>query len=250
VTSARERALAWHAAELAAVCDVKRPWRYGTIWRATRFPRYWHYNFVRVERPPALGAAELVAVAEEALAGLEHRRIEFDLEPGVLRGELEALGWRSLRLVVMRREAEPAGLSAAHPVEEVSFDAVRDLQIAWHAEDYPGHALGEHLVDAAAVARARDVRVFAVLADGHPIGYSMLERIGRQAEITAVYVAAERRGQGIGTALTLAAIAAGREHEDLFIAADAEDRPQRLYERLGFRTALTSTDFLRLQDLD
>jgi ribosomal protein S18 acetylase RimI-like enzyme len=244
---AYERALAWRAAELAQVCDVARPWEYGTIWRASRYPKYWSCNLVRVERPPTLSAPELVAFADDSLAGLEHRCIEFDPEPGALRGELEALGWRCLRLVLMRHEDAPA-LAAGHRVEEVPYDAVRELRIAWHAEEFPGHEIGEHLEEAAQVARLREARVFAVLEGGRPLGYSTLERIGDQVEVTAAYVVPDRRGQGIGTAVTLAAIEAGRDREDLFIGADDENRPKHLYERLGFRAARTMTKFLRLPE--
>jgi len=243
--SSYERALAWRAAELAQLCDLAQPWEYGTIWRASRFPKYWSYNLVRVERAPAMSAGELVELADDALVGLEHRRIDFDLEPGALRGELEALGWRSWRLVFMCHEHAPA-LAASHNVEEVSYDATRELQIAWHAEEHPGHELGDHLAEAAEVARLRQTRSFAVLEDGEPVGYSALERIGNQAEVAAAYVRPERRGNGIGTALTLAAITAGRDTGDLLICADDEDRPKRLYERLGFRAAWTMTEFLRL----
>jgi ribosomal protein S18 acetylase RimI-like enzyme len=243
--SAYERALSWRATELAQLCDLVQPWEYGTIWRASRYPKYWACNVVRVERAPAMSAGELVELADEALAGLEHRRIDFDPEPGAVRGELEALGWRSWRLVLMRHEHDPA-LTASHHVEEVSYDATRELRIAWHAEEYPGHQLGDHLNEAAEVARLRQTRAFAVLEEGKPVGYSTLERIGNQAEVAAAYVRSDRRGNGIGTALTLAAIVAGRDYDDLFISADDEDRPKRLYERLGFRRAWTMTEFFRL----
>jgi GNAT superfamily N-acetyltransferase len=243
--SANERALKWRAAELAQLCDLAQPWEYGTIWRASRYPKYWGCNLVRVERAPAMSAAELSELAEEALAGLDHRRIDFDPEPGALRNEFEALGWRTWRLVLMRHEHAPE-LASDHQVEEIPYDATRELRIAWHAEEYPGHELGDHLNEAAEIARLRETRAFAVLEAGKPIGYSTLERIGDQAEVAAAYVEAERRGNGIGTALTVAAIEAGRGYDDLFICADDEDRPKQLYERLGFRPAWTMTEFLRL----
>jgi ribosomal protein S18 acetylase RimI-like enzyme len=243
--SAYERALAWRAAGLAQLCDLAQPWEYGTIWRASRYPKFWAYNLVRVERTPAMSAGELAALAEEALAGLEHRSIDFDPEPGALRGELEALGWRSWRLVFMRHE-HPPELTASYHVEEVAHDATRELQIAWHAEEHPGHQLGDHLGEAAEVAELRQTRAFAVLEGGKPIGYSTLEQVGNQAEVAAAYVTPERRGNGIGTALTLAAIVAGRDYDDLLICADDEDRPKHLYERLGFRPAWTMTKFLWL----
>ena len=41
------------------------------------YPSYYDYNVLWVEGDPGLSADELVAAADEALAGLEHRRIDF-----------------------------------------------------------------------------------------------------------------------------------------------------------------------------
>src|SRR5687768_16277094 len=79
VTGAATRALAWRNAQHAAVCAVLEPWAHGTVARATRYPNYWDFNVVRVEEDPGMGAEELIAFADEALAGLEHRRVDFDV---------------------------------------------------------------------------------------------------------------------------------------------------------------------------
>jgi hypothetical protein len=42
-----------------------------------------------------------------------------------------------------------------------------------------------------------------------------------------------------------AAIEAAGDLQDLWITADAEDRPKELYARLGFRTAWMTMEFLR-----
>jgi hypothetical protein len=74
----RERALAWQHAAHAAVCDVVVPWAHGSVVRATRYPQFYDYNVVRVEEDPTMSVEQLVALADEALAGLEHRRLDFD----------------------------------------------------------------------------------------------------------------------------------------------------------------------------
>src|SRR5436190_15348792 len=95
------KALAWQRAARAAVCDVLEPWAHGTVVRATRYPRYFDFNVVRVEENPSMSVEGLMAFADEALAGLAHRRVEFDLldaaEP--LRTGFEAKGWKALRLL-------------------------------------------------------------------------------------------------------------------------------------------------------
>src|SRR5437588_3863848 len=76
---AMARARAWHHAAQATVCDVIEPWPHGTVARATRYPSYWDYNVVRVEDDPGLAVKALESFADEALAGLAHRRMDFEL---------------------------------------------------------------------------------------------------------------------------------------------------------------------------
>jgi ribosomal protein S18 acetylase RimI-like enzyme len=241
------RARAWRDAAQAAVCDVLEPWAHGTVVRATRYPSYYDLNVVRVEEDPAMSVEELVAFADEALAGLAHRRVDFDLvdaaEP--LRAGFEAAGWRALRLLWMRREAkQPPGPEIA--VEEVPYDAVHDLRVIWHREDFPDQDPDSYDHQSREVALRRGAQVLAVREGGAPVAFAQLERDGAAAEITQVYVHPEYRGGGRGTAITRAAIEAAGDVRDLWIVADDEDRPKELYARLGFRAAWTAMEFLRL----
>jgi len=52
-------------------------------------------------------------------------------------------------------------------------------------------------------------------------------------------------GAGRGTAVTRAAVEAAGDLRDLWIIADDEDRPKKLYARLGFRPAWVTMEFLR-----
>jgi ribosomal protein S18 acetylase RimI-like enzyme len=240
------RARAWRSAAIAAVCDVIEPWEHGTIARATRYPNYFDFNLVRVEHDPGMGVEELVAVADGALEGLIHRRLDFDhvevadrLRPG-----FTAIGWRSLRLVWMRYEGRPS--SAYSAAEEVPYDDVHDLRLAWYAEDHPDQIAGGYHGQAREVAMLRDARVLTTYDDaGRPVAFAQLERAGDAAEITQVYVHPDHRGAGRGTAMTRAAIEAAGGVRDLWIAADDEDRPKELYARLGFRPAWRSMEITR-----
>jgi GNAT superfamily N-acetyltransferase len=241
------RARAWHHAAHAAVCDVIEPWEHGTVVRATRYPRYFDFNVVRVEDDPQLSVDALVDFADEALAGLAHRRVDFQsvaaAEP--LRAGFEAMHWKATRLLWMRHAAPtPPGDDMA--VEELPYDAVRDLRVAWHLEDFPDQDPTAHYAEARDVALRRHAQVLAVLESGAPVAFAQLERDGDAAEITQVYVHPECRGDGRGTAITRAAINAAGDVRDLWIIADDEDRPKQLYARLGFRPAWTAMEFLRL----
>lgn len=242
-----KRAQAWHRASHAAVCDVLEPWAHGTVVRATRYPSYFAFNVVRVEDDAAMSVEYLEAFADEALAGLEHRRVEFDFsrtaEP--LRTGFEANGWKALRLLWMRHEMPPPpGPRIA--VEEVPYDAVHELRVAWHQEESPGQDPAGYHAEARAVALSRDVQVLTTREGSVPVAFAQLERAGAAAEITQVYVAPEYRGGGRGTAMTRAAIQAAAGVGDLWICADDDGRPKELYARLGFRPARTTMEFQRL----
>jgi ribosomal protein S18 acetylase RimI-like enzyme len=244
---ASARARAWHHARHAAVCDVIRPWAHGTVLRATRYPGYYDLNLVRVEDDPAMTVEALVTFADDALAGLEHRRLDFDVieaaEP--LRRGFEALGWKSVRLLFMRHALAPPPPGRDAPVEEVPYEAVDDLRVAWHREDFPDQDPGAYHAEAREVALRHGARILAVRRGGAPVAFAQLEQVGEAAEITQVYVGPEHRGGGLGTALTRAAIKAAGPVRDLWIVADDEDRPKKLYARLGFRPAWTTMEFTR-----
>jgi predicted GNAT family acetyltransferase len=243
-------ARAWQHATQHAVCDVVEPWEHGAVVRATRYPTYFDYNAVRVEEDPGMSAEALAAFADEALAGLSHRRMDIEvLDVGErLRPEFERMGWLTQRLVWMRHEQAPPPAPEIQ-VEESSFDDVIDLREAWLREDFPDLQVGDHFVEAREVARIHDARVLAVRDSGVPVAYAQLERAGGSAEIAQVYVRADHRGRGLGTAVTRAAIEAAGDVEDLWIVADDEARAKDIYARLGFTPVWRAVELLRLPQL-
>ena len=241
-----DRARAWRNALHASVCDVLEPWAHGTVVRATSRPTYWDFNVVRVEEDPAMSVEELAAFADQALAGLAHRRVDFDLVNVAerLRPDFEAQDWKATRLLWMRHEGSmPPGSDIA--VEELPYDAVYHLRLAWHQEDFPDQDPGDYHAYAREVSLRRGAKVLVVREDREPVAFAQLESDGVGAEITHVYVHPEHRGAGRGTALTRAAVKAAGGSQDLWITADDEDRPKALYARLGFRPAWITMEFLR-----
>jgi GNAT superfamily N-acetyltransferase len=241
------RARAWHHRNQAAVCDVVTPWAHGTVVRSTRCPSYSDFNLVRVEDDPALNVPALSYFTDQALAGLSHRRIDFDLSAaaGPLQGRFAATGWKTKRLVWMRyHQATPPG--PPHRVEDVSYDSVNELRIAWHREELPGGDAVAFLDEAREIALLRDARVLSLQHGERQVGFAQLERDGHGAEITLIYVHPEYRGAGRGTALTHAAIERAGDVHDLWISADDESRPKAACARLGFRPAWTTMEFLRV----
>jgi GNAT superfamily N-acetyltransferase len=241
------RARTWWHETHAAVCDALEPWQHGTIVRASRYPIYWDFNLVRVEDDPGMSVDELASFADDALAGLSHRRIDFDdarvADP--LRAGFEERGWRATRVLWMCHEG-PAPPTTETPVRRVEYEAVDPLRAAWGLEDFPDLDPAENLPNSREVALHRGTEVLASYRDDAPVAFAELAHVDGNAEIMAVYVSPAHRGAGLGTAVTTAAIRAAREAVDLWICADDEDRAKLLYARLGFRPAGAVMQFVKL----
>ncbi len=217
--------------------------------RASRFPGSFDLNVVRIRDNPQLSVDQLIDFADAALAGLAHRQIDFDdasvAEP--LRAEFRANGFESTRLVLMRLErSTPAPPDV--PIVEVDYDALRELRTVWYEEDFPGQDHSEFDAEAREVRLALGTRSLALYEEARPVAFAALEHGHREAEVAGLFVLPEYRGQGRGTALTQAAIAAAGNLKNLWICADDEGRPKQMYVRLGFRPILTWTHFLRLPE--
>ena len=223
------------------MCDSLEPWEHGTVVRASAYPHYFDFNLVRVEEDPSMSVAELSALADEALSGLWHRRIDFEvLEAGLQRlAQFTAAGWSSMTLLWMHHDRARSVPPVRHDVSEVPYDAVAELRLAWGREDAPAldESFSAYLGYAREIASRQDVRVFAVLEGGAPVAFAQLRRAGSGAEVTHVYVREELRGDGRGAAVTAAAVDAAADAADVWICADDEADAKRLYERLGFRPA-------------
>jgi GNAT superfamily N-acetyltransferase len=242
------RARKWCRDARAAVCDVNEPWEHGTVMRATRYPSYYDYNVVLVEGDPAMSAEQLIAAADAGLEGLGHRRLDFERADAAeaVRADLESAGWETTRLSWMLH-TEPLPAGAGIGTEDVDYDSVRELRVAWHYEEFPPELdPSDYLDDAREVAMRRAVQMIGVRDGSDLVGFAQIDRIGASAEVDQVYVLPRHRGAGLGGALTRAAVEAAADVEDLWIVADAEGWPKELYHRLGFRPAWTSVEFLRL----
>ena len=132
------------------------------------------------------------------------------------------------------------------PITEVTYETVDHLRRAWHREDFPGREDPEFQAQAREVRLTLGSRVFALNEDGEPVAFAALDVGVDETEVAALYVLRRYRGQGRGTMLTKAVIAAAGGVRDLWICADDQDRPRRLYARLGFRPVVWWTEFLRL----
>jgi GNAT superfamily N-acetyltransferase len=220
------------------VCEEVRPFSHGTVFRSARHPDFWEYNCIRLDR--LMDAGEMIAAADRELVGCAHRFVEWliPMPDGVV-SELRERGWIANQLVFMLHGARVPAEGLGELVE-VDFDAVRELRDIWHREDFGEHTETEAFyTQAREVAELADVCVIAAVEEGRPIGFAEVETHDGGSEVTQVFVRPERRGAGLGGALTARAIGvAANAAPDVWICAGRDGRPRRLYERLGFRAVI------------
>ena len=153
-------------------------------------------------------------------------------------------GWSADRLLWLRHEA-PLPSVARAAVSEVPYDAVAHLREQWNRERrQPEEHSRAFAAQAREVALRRGLSVLAAEGAGATRRFRRARRReGGSAEITHAYVDRARRGQGLGAALTAAAIELAGDPEDLWICADDEDRPKRSGWAAGFRDVWRSMSF-------
>jgi len=215
----------------------------------TAHPTKWDLNLLIVDDASGVTAEELIAEAErlQAPAGLRHRKIEALGGADALVDGFAAAGWTAERVVVMLLRPDSDRRGATPDVREVGFDPVRGLMEQWYGESMSA-AEAHDLADADAdTAEASGGRYFLVEREGDAAACCVLLGADGIGQVEEVYTSKAHRGAGLASAVVRAAIAASEERGDdlVMIMADADDWPQRLYERLGFETVDVFRTFTR-----
>jgi predicted GNAT family acetyltransferase len=218
------------------------PWRFGSAIFTDDFPGRYDSNFLRVERAIGVATAgDLAAQADAMQASLLHRQLVFEHAAD---GARVAPGFRELGYLadeaVLMVQRRPVDVPPDAPVAvEVDAATLRPLVVATRLA-YAGaaQAEAEMLADFREAAAGRaGTRYFAVELDGVLVSSCELWTHNGVAQIEDVNTLEAWRNRGAGRAVVLAAAAAARAaRADLvWLAADADDWPRRLYEKLGFR---------------
>lgn len=224
----------WYLPWKEQVCEEVRLFSDGTVFRSPSRPDYWEYNCVRLEKP--MRADQMIALADRKLADCAHRMVEWMIPmPDEVVSDLRELGWMATPLIFMRHGGDAQSEDRSE-FQEVDYDVVRELRDIWHREDFGDHTETEAFhAQARAVAELADVHVVARIKNGRPIGFAQVETHDGGSEVAQVFVRPECRGQGLGSALTERAIQVAKgAAPSVWICAERDDRPRRLYERLGF----------------
>jgi ribosomal protein S18 acetylase RimI-like enzyme len=226
------------------------PFAHGVAYFTPAHPTKWDLNLLVVEDASGTSAEDLIAAAErlQAPAALRHRKIEIQTGGEPFVDAFKAAGWSAERLILMLLRPGRDQRGEAHAeVREVDYPAVRELMEQWYGEAMSASEARD-LADADAdTALTSGARFFLTERDGAAAACCMLLPGDGVGQVEEVYTAKRFRGQGLASAVVRVAIAAAQERGDelIMIMADADDWPQRLYERLGFETVDEFRTFTR-----
>jgi predicted GNAT family acetyltransferase len=95
--------------------------------------------------------------------------------------------------------------------------------------------------------KAANSRIFGIVEDGEVVSSAQLYSDGSTAQVEEVATMPAYRGRGHAKALVTRAVgeAVADNHEFIFLVADGDDWPKKLYTRLGFEEVGSRFAFLR-----
>jgi ribosomal protein S18 acetylase RimI-like enzyme len=227
------------------------PSRFGTTIVHERLHRVHDLNFLRVEQPAGASAQELADEAERLQPSrLLHRRVNVRVEDEALEEGFRRLGWERNRFVLMVHRRAPDRDADLSLVRETDAESLRPIWAAgirsapFGRDEEVVQQLLEHK---GAISGAIPTRYFAAEVDGELVSFCELYSEDGVGQVEAVLTLPSHRGRGLARAVVLRALDASREagNDLTFLVADADDWPQRLYEKLGFETVGRYARFLK-----
>jgi hypothetical protein len=254
----RDRLLAFERSLDRQVCDETAAMEWGTAYLTPSLPAVWHASSISLERT-GIDPDEAAALADEALggAGLRHRTVvpcdeedgrrlaaAFEDRPGWEVERVQYMTWDPERRSSLDRDRRPKderrlGTPAAR---ETSLAEILPLREHLHREltspgAFPvGEVVAQLLeLDRRFVAAAGD-RWFVAPAEGEPASACVLFGGAGICQVEDVGTVASERGRGLAQSVVMATLAEAQsaDPEVIYLAADADDWPRLMYEKLGF----------------
>jgi len=209
----------------------------------------WNLNVVRAERPGEASAEDIAEEVERVQAGLGHRRVILPPRATVLESGFRELRWQPdhFLFMVYRGDGEPADTAG---VEEVDPERLRPLRaeiIREWQRDADEKTVSELIAADMLMWKAANSRIFGIVEDGEVVSSAQLYSDGSTAQVEEVATMPAYRGRGHAKALVTRAVgeAVADNHEFIFLVADGDDWPKKLYTRLGFEEVGSRFAFLR-----
>jgi ribosomal protein S18 acetylase RimI-like enzyme len=209
----------------------------------------WSLNVLRAEWPGDATADEIAAEADRVQAELAHRRIILPPGAAVLEEGFRRLGWKPdhFLFMVYRGGGEPADTAR---VEEIALGRLRRLReeiIREWQPDADEKTVSDMNAANLLQVKAANSRIFGIVEDGEVVSSAQLFSDGRTAQVEDVATLPAYRGRGHAKALVTRAVeeAVAGNHEFIFLVAEGDDWPKKLYNRLGFEEVGSRFAFLK-----
>ena len=234
MTNDLQRAFEFFAlADMAGTIVERSP--FGTVVRCPERPLRQDSNYLLVDETDAAAVELAHEVERHALRAVFIR----DEQTGSqLVNEFTALGWHVHKGLVMAHRRSPERAAPDLPVSEVDQAALRPLRRqAIVSAPWGSAELADQILETKAwIGERITARFFAVIIDGEAVAGADLYLNEDSAQIEDIRTAEQFRNRGYASALVLHALEEARTAGATFVclAADADDWPRLLYERLGF----------------
>lgn len=232
-------------AKAQATDVVDLGWGYGLLQRD--FPASWHHNRVVVTAPAP--AEEVVAAADEVLAGMDHRLVVVEgAVPGAAAAFEEAgYGSRTLVLTMLFEGGPPtAGQDLVEAVSAADLrpSLIRDLRdLLPDADDESISQLADRV---RLFERSAETTFLAVRTpDGDVVARTEMYAADGVAQLENLVTRPGYRGRGYARALVADFLHRARSADLAFLTAQADDWPRDWYRRLGFHEIRASWVFQR-----
>ncbi|MBA3866255.1 MAG: hypothetical protein H0X42_07905 [Solirubrobacterales bacterium] len=240
----RRRLLDFELGLQAAIADTVFERALGRACLTPSLPMVWDASWIALEEP-GMAVDELARLADEVLggAGFGHRGVHVCNEADGRRLAAAAAsqaGWEPTRIDYMVWR-EPTDRRPAADVVEVKLAEIANLRQELIREPFPAENPNREQIVAQLFERDRRFgevagdRWFAA-APEQPAAACRLLSQGDLGQVEDVVTLERARNRGLAQAVTLEALTKSREagHEITFRAADGEEWPRLMYEKLGF----------------
>jgi ribosomal protein S18 acetylase RimI-like enzyme len=208
----------------------------------------WSLNVLRAEQPGDATADEIAAEADRVQAELGHRRVILRPGAAVLEEGFRRLGWKPdhFLFMVYRGGGETADTARVEEVEPGRLRRLREAIIREWQPDADEKTISEMNAANLLQVKAANSRVFGIVEDSEVVSSAQLFSDGG-TEVEDVATLPAYRGRGHAKALVNRAVeeAVAGNHEFIFLVAEGDDWPKKLYNRLGFEEVGSRFAFLK-----